>query len=153
MTVLDTCAPLRPSASPAPLGGGVLAAARRISGPLARIIEPAWWLGAAALTTAVVRLVGGGDAAFLAVGATACLVYGGTAVISGRVSLVLIDLAAALLVLGLVASVVGPAGAFAAHALWGAFRMSVDSAGPGRRFVTAWSVFFAASAVFAGLGI
>ncbi|MEJ2515376.1 MAG: hypothetical protein P8080_09020 [Gammaproteobacteria bacterium] len=111
------------------------------------------WLAAGVLATAALRLAGpAGELALQALAGTAALVYLGTAVISGRPGVALLDLATAALVVGLAAgTAVNASTVMMVHVLWGILRGPMAPAGSGRTFTSAWSLFFAAVALLAGL--
>ncbi len=121
--------------------------------PAARVAPAMAWLAAAVLVTAGLRLAGpAGELGFNALAGTAALLYLGTAAISGRPGIALFDLATAGLVMGLAAgSTVGVTSVMMVHVLWGLLRGTAAGAAPGRAFTSAWSLFFGAVALLAGL--
>jgi hypothetical protein len=127
--------------------------ARNAAPRLEKALAPAWWLAAAVIVAAAMQLGGtAASEAFAALGGTAALVYLGTAMVAGQLRATALDLTAAIVTAGLAISGATPATVFIAHALWGAMRSSLTTAGPERRFPVGWSIFFAASALFASLG-
>lgn len=115
------------------------------------ILGPATWLAVAVCASVILRLSGAGDAGVMALAGTASLVYLGTAVLSGRVSIAGLDLVAAGLTASMACGLAEPATALVGHALWGALRASAGAAAPGRRFAIGWSVTWAAMALLLGL--
>jgi hypothetical protein len=127
--------------------------ARSAAPRLEKALAPAWWLAAAVIVTAALKLGGtAASEAFAALAGTAALVYLGTAMVSGQLKTAALDLTAATVTAGLAIGGAAPATVLIAHALWGALRSSLTAAGPQRQFPVGWSIFFAASALFASLG-
>jgi hypothetical protein len=88
-----------------------------------------------------------------ALGGTAAFAYLGTALVSARLGLALLDLAAAVAAVGITLTATGPAvSVLLVHVVWGILRGAWPGAVPGRGFAMSWAAMHATAALLLGFG-
>jgi hypothetical protein len=88
-----------------------------------------------------------------ALGGTAAFAYLGTALVSARPGIALLDLAAAVIAIGITLTATGPVvSVLLVHVVWGIRRGAWPGAVPGRGFAMSWAAMHAMAALLLGFG-